>query len=112
MTTDGFDRPTDVTELDLAFPGAIRALMPPYYDIPKDFRGGLSGSGDAKPWRQLQAEWMFVGITKDAVTPKTGIDVNKAWQHLSCVQRSFEPKHQHKEAAVAWLMSRWFDLTT
>jgi hypothetical protein len=40
---------------------------------------------------------------------KEGVDGNLAFRHLSAIQRSFTPKHEHKEAAVAYLASLWFE---
>jgi len=37
-----------------------------------------------------------------------GVDGGLAIRHLQVIQASFEPKHEHKEAAVAYLASPWF----
>jgi hypothetical protein len=36
------------------------------------------------------------------------VDGELAIRHLQVIQASFEPKHEHKEAAVAYLASLWF----
>lgn len=108
---DGFDQPQVVSDVLIAFPGSVAHLMPAYESIPEDFRGGLDGYGDARQWRKFQSDWMFRGLSKTLFEAKPGIEFDAAWRHLKCIQGSFEPKHEHKEAAVAWLMSRWFDLS-
>ncbi len=40
---------------------------------------------------------------------KPGIDETDAKRHLKAVLGSFAPKHEHKEAACAYLMSLWFE---
>jgi len=40
--------------------------------------------------------------------PNDGIDQNKALRHIKAILGSFEPKHEHKEAAAAYLLSLWF----
>lgn len=41
--------------------------------------------------------------------PREGIDAVVALTHLGVVQTSFEPTAEHKEAAVAYLASLWFE---
>jgi hypothetical protein len=61
---------------------------------------------------QLQksfSRWFFSGLPKGTVfVPHEGIDPAKAMRHLRAILGSFEPKHEHKEAGVAYLMSQWF----
>ncbi|HEY6019063.1 MAG TPA: hypothetical protein VIY48_03960 [Candidatus Paceibacterota bacterium] len=100
--------PVELTELEIAFPAhAVDRLMPSNGDIPDDFH---RDRGEAKKWVKLQRKWFFEGIDERVFVAKDGIDYKTAIRHLSAVQGSFEPSHEHKEAAVAWLMSLWFDL--
>jgi len=99
-------KPHKVTGLDLAFGGDMAKLLPKYDDIPEDFR---RGRGDARKWIEFQQEWFFRGIKGAEFTPKAGIDKAEALAHLKAIQGSWEPKHEHKKAAVAWLASLWFD---
>jgi hypothetical protein len=102
-TDEQFAQPTAVQDVDIAFGGDIRKLMPAYQDIPEDFRR------ERDPFSKLVHKWFFEGLRKDAVTPKEGIDANAAWRHLRAIMGSFEPSHEHKTSGVAWLMSRWFE---
>ncbi len=77
-------------------------LMPLYKDIPDEFKNGRN------IWVKWQQDWFFNGL-KEMPTPKEGIDVKVAMKHLNSIQRSFEPKHEHKEAGVAYLASLWFE---
>jgi hypothetical protein len=43
---------------------------------------------------------------------REGVDAKAAWRHCAALLRSFEPKHEHKEAGVAYLMSQYFESAT
>jgi hypothetical protein len=98
-------KPQPVTGADLAFGGDMRKLMVPYESIPEDFR---RGRGDARKWVRIQQEWFFRGLKGATFQAKDGIDEKAALRHLAAIQGSFEPKHEHKEACVAYLLSQWF----
>jgi hypothetical protein len=99
--SEQFKRPIEVSEVDLAFGGNISDLMPEHNEIPKGYEG-------EEFWKSWQSEWFFEGL-KHWPKPKEGIDRNVALAHLKAIQVSFEPKHEHKEAGVAWLASLWFE---
>lgn len=62
-----------------------------------------------RDWIEFQRQWFYEGLPADTTMDlKDGIDGNAAFRHLSAIQGSFEPKHEHKEAAVAYLASLWF----
>ena len=98
-----YDQPHVVSDVLIAFPGELGDLLPDEKIIPEEYRGRMTGD----PWVDWQAEWFFKGL-KQAPIPTDGVDRDLAMRHLSCIQRSFEPSHEHKAAAVAWLASRWF----
>lgn len=78
--------------------------MPPWENIPKEFKQ-FNGTS----WNKWQTKWFYQGLTKaDIPVPLEGIDLSIALRHLATIQGSFEPKHEHKEAAVAYLASLWF----
>lgn len=77
--------------------------MPKYADIPREFKSR------GNKWSDFQAAWFFSGISNLKLTPKEGIDGKVAMRHLAAIQGSWEPKHEHKSAAVAYLASLWFD---
>ena len=94
----------EIKDIDLVFGGgAMKKLMPPYSSIPEEFRDG------SNKWLTFQRDWFFSGIKNLKLSPKEGIDSAKAFRHLRAIQSAFEPKHEHKEAAVAYLASLWFD---
>jgi len=93
--------PVDVDDVTLAFPASIvEKYMPAMKDIPAHI--------DRK-WEDLISTWFFEGVSELKLTPKPGIDERKALRHIKAILGSFEPKHEHKEAAAAYLMSLWFD---
>jgi len=97
---------TNLDGLDVAFGISdrdIKRLMPAMSDIPEEFKSGRDNK-----WREFQSDWFFYGLVKLSVTAKPGIDKGMAMRHLTAIQSSFAPKHEHKTAAVAYLASLWF----
>lgn len=98
--------PVPISVVEMAFPAhALRDLMPPMDSIPEPFR---NESGEAAKWCELQSRWFYKGIDGIEMIPAEGIDPAMAFRHLKAIQGSFAPKHEHKKAAVAYLLSRWF----
>ena len=98
-------KPIKVTGVQMAFGGDAMKLLPPYKEIPKEF----TNSNTRNKWNKFSSDWFFNGLKNLKVTPKDGINPEEAIRHLSTILRSFEPKHEHKEAGVAYLASQWFD---
>ncbi len=80
----------------------LSKLLPAYNDIPEEFRRGRT------KWNRLFSDWFFGGLEKLELIPHEGIDKNRALIHIRAVMGSFEPKHEHKEAGVSYLLSQWF----
>lgn len=97
-------KPVQVSRIDLAFGGDMEKLLPDYKSIPLQYRDSRAGK-----WSQLYIDWMFRGIKKIEITPKEGIDKSVAMNHLGAIMASFQPSSEHKEAAVAYLASLWFE---
>jgi len=93
-----------IQEIPEHMPFNVGHLMPKWEEIPDEFKR-FSGT----KWNRLMCDWFFFGLKKLEVTPKTGVDKDKALWHINAVMRSCEPAHEHKEAAVAFLMSEWFE---
>lgn len=90
------------TGLDLAFGGDMRKLLPSREEIPESFWRGNT------PQNKIVQNWFFRGLKNLDVEPAEGVDIVAALRHLWAIMASSEPKHEHKEAAVAWLISQWF----
>lgn len=96
-----WDQPQVISDVDYAFPASVSHLMPAYEMLPRNI---------SPKWRAFQSDWFFKGIlSPGGMVPKSGIDKRAALRHLGAIQGSFEPKHEHKCAAVAYLASLWFD---
>src|SRR5579871_382448 len=107
MTTRG-GKMLEIKDVDgvTAVFGAQRLgdLIPKWEAIPKEFKDGNT------KWNKLFHVWFFEGLEKGAeFKPKAGVDKTKALRHVRAVMGSFEPRHEHKEAAVAYMMSEWFE---
>ena len=95
---EGFMKPaTDVTQLDVAF-GRIKGLMPAI-DLNERPRG----------WGAELFSRLFFNGGKFELEAKPGIDRSAALKHIRAIMGSFEPKHEHKEAACAYLFELWFE---
>lgn len=93
--------PTALDDLDVAFGGKAMQILPPYNAIPDEFKRGDN------PWAKWAGDWFFEGLERYPVANE-GIDLHLAMRNLGAAQRSFEPKHEHKQAGVAYLASLWF----
>lgn len=96
-------KPQEVSDVDVAFPSDVRSLMPKMEEIPEDFHRGHT------PWNGVFGDWFYGGAKEVKLVPKEGINALTALRHVKTVMNSFEPKHEHKEAAVAYLLSQWFE---
>lgn len=95
--------PHEIDDAEVAFPVGVDHLMPDVNDIPEDINTGRS------KWCQVTSDWFFYGLRKVKWAPKEGIDQIKALRHIGTILGSWEPKHEVKEAAVAYLLSQWFE---
>lgn len=77
--------------------------MPSYDEIPEEFKRYSNSK-----WSKFFNDMFFIGIQELELKPNKGIDKDKALNHLRLWARSFEPKHEHKEAAFAYMASIWF----
>lgn len=95
----------ELSGLDVAF-GNIKH-MPKYETVPEEYKNSRN------PYVEFVTGWFFSGKTKDEMqrlVAKKGVDRNKALCAIKAILCSFEPKHEHKEAGAAYLLSQWFDL--
>lgn len=93
----------DVDRLHAAFPTSIEGFIPNYKDLPKEYTDGWT------KWHGLVSAMFFTGLKKLELKPRLGVDKDKAIRHIRYVLGSFEPKHEHKTAGVAWLFNEWFE---
>lgn len=108
MQTD-FTQPIELSDVSLAFPADALDYMPSWESIPDEFKN-RNVRGD---WRRdLWSDIMFAGLDSIELYPKEGIDPNTAFRQLSAIVRSYAPKHEHKEAALAYLTDLWFEGAT
>ncbi len=86
----------------------VMSLMPAYADIPNQYKGVV-----ARSWGQkLASDWFFSGVKNMKLVPKEGINTTKALTHIYTIQSSWTPGHNHKSAAVAYLLELWFESGT
>ena len=90
------------TNLDAAF-GAELSDYPPYDMIPEELRGGHT------KFNAAVSTLFFKGgsLTDVGLKLKDGVDRSDFFGALQSMLGSFAPKHEHKDAACAWLMSEY-----
>jgi hypothetical protein len=92
-----------LTKLDIAFPASVGHLMPAWNDLPEEYRDGWHRSSG------IAERWFYQGLPVGTeFVPRDGVDVTQAMAQLKCILGSFEPKHEHKIAAVNFLLNEWF----
>jgi len=92
----------EVSDLEMAF-GVENQKIPKTSDIPQEF-------WDEKTyWNKLFSTLFFKGGEITNIIPKEGVDSDKALRAIKAVMRSWEPKHEDKEAIVAYMFSQWFE---
>ena len=96
-------KPIEVTDLELAFPAHVQRLMP-------ENLAKIHADADYDPrWAHFADTWFARGADAALLHPRPGIDKTKALRHLKCIMGSYEPKHEHKMSAVAYLLGLWFE---
>lgn len=100
---DGFDHPTVIPDVLYAFPGHLERLLPPWDEIPDDFKNVRN------PWLRFVSLWFRKGWPEEPkLYEHPNVPGEMAFRHAHTIMKSFEPSHEHKVAGVAWLLSRWF----
>ena len=96
-------KPLPIDGLNQAFPTSVDKHLPKYNEVPEEFRRGHT------PWNKLFSKLFYSGGSVAHLVPKPGIDKAQAIAHIRYCMGSWEPKHEHKEAGVAYLFSLWFE---
>jgi len=98
--------PVAVSDFGVVLGGNISDLLPDWDDIPERFKA----MNDR--WARVVTDWFFRGLKDAKWTPKPGVDEVAALRHVKAVMASWEPKHEHKEAGCAYLLSEFFEDVT
>jgi len=99
---DGYQ---DISDAELVF--GTTKLLPKRSEVPEEF----DFMGSSK-WNKLFTDIFFVGLEDLDVTPKEGVDADAALLCIKAHMSSWEPKHEEKEAGVAYMMSILFEDAT
>lgn len=81
-------------------------FIPPRDSIPMQFFSDHDPV--AAKWRAFAREWFYEGLKRGRIIVNPEFNFADALFHLGVIQQSFLPSHEHKQAAVAWLASKWF----
>lgn len=106
----GWKEPYEFTVVERAFPAHVLDHIPPMEMIPDHFKSEHGGKHTAIEVANLW--WMGQLITDDDPRPdfhaRPTLLAEIAFWHIQCVLNSFQPKHEHKMAGVAFLIDRFF----
>lgn len=103
-----FLQPTEIGSTPLA-DAELAKLVPAYEDIPAAFK--VENRNGANPYVAFHRRWFFHGLPENTrLVGKDGVDPEAALRHLAAINRSRAIKHQHKEAAIAYLASLWIEV--
>lgn len=91
-----------ITESEMAF-GSTK-LLPDFKDIPVEFD---AFNGTSK-YTKLVSDWFFNGLEEFEPVMNDGFDKDKCIVCLGAHLSSYSPKHEHKTAGVAYMMSFMF----
>lgn len=96
--------PVKVSDVDMAFGGAgkMDVLLPAWSEIPAEIKR------EQDTWSPVVSRWFYEGLSGKFI-PKEGIDPDAALRHIRAIIGSYEPKHEHKIAGIAYLMGQWFE---
>jgi len=95
-----------VTKVDVAFGGGYK-FLPPYETIPAEFKN------DVNPFVRLANDLMYKGVPGPK-TPSMTLRPDlvpvapKIPDFMGSILSSFQPKHEHKIAGAAFLLSQMF----
>lgn len=96
--------PQEISKVQQVFPANIGPLMPPVEDIPEEFYDSFPKN----KWVSLFNDMFFTGLKSLDFEPMDNINPQAAMVHIRTIMGSYEPKHEYKAAAVAFLMSIWY----
>jgi hypothetical protein len=88
-----------VTDVEMAFGGAIERLIPE--EVPQHYP-------DRSKWSAFVSQTFSKGLEGVTLLPKAGVDASLAVRHLRTVMGSFHLRHFRKMRICAYLCSEWF----
>lgn len=96
-----------VSDVEVAF-GTTR-FLPEWDSLPEEFRAGR-----AAPWTAMARALFFQGHAAgvegtQGLVLKEGIEPEAVRRATAALLTSREPKHEHKMAGLAFLLSEWFE---
>lgn len=99
-----FSKPVPANKLEIAFPAHGIARLPPYNQIPAEFKT------DKPVANGFVRDLFYNGFKGDSTcVPRDGIEAYDALSHIAAIVGSYEPKHEHKIAGAAYLAALWIE---
>ncbi len=97
----------EVSDLDCAFQGRWRELLPPEGDLTPD-EWSLRN-----PFCEALSSLFFRGgrLADHGITPKPGTDMAKVTRYVLATLGDFGPKHEYKIGGIAHALAKWCDIS-
>lgn len=94
----------EISDLDVSL-GAKLHAFPRMDEIPKEFHDHNN------KFCMIASTLFFSGgkLQDHGLAPRKGVDRIQAFRAIKAFLCSFEPKHEHKTAAVGYLLSEWYE---
>jgi hypothetical protein len=102
---NNWKQPQEVNDIDIAFGGDIKKLMPAWDALPEHYRDMNSH----RPSFKCAMTWFYSGLKGAKAVPREGVDPKLAFRHISACLGSWEPKQEHKLGGVAFLLDHFFE---
>lgn len=95
--------PKGLNALDVAF--GVKPPLPTWDEIPDEFKRS------SNKYARVASSLFFNGgrLADFGLEVKDGLDDGDVMRAIRTCLGSFEPKHEHKEAGVAFMLSQWCD---
>lgn len=93
----------EVSDLDCAFQGRWRELLPSWDDMTKEERS-MRG-----PFCEALSSLFFRGgkLADHGITAKPGVDMAKVVRYIRATLGDFGPSHEHKIGGIAHMLAKW-----
>lgn len=106
----GWKEPYEFNEIERVFPSTATEHAPEWEEIPDDFKNSLDQV--RHPACDVVSRWRYGDLVSEYSFPdfhgRPGIKPEVAFWHIQCVLGCYGFKDEHKMAAAAMLVDRYF----
>ncbi len=93
----------ELSATEVALPLEISHLLPPYEQIPDDFKRGATWAN------RVFTKLYYAGASMIPLCARPGVDKPRAVRHIRALMGACELERLRKESTVAFLIHQWFE---